>query len=217
MRPHTNTVALSTETASSRIDGRNDASFLSEPPFEAHSRAYKYNTSGAGFSDWPEHNHTKRNPDNEDQLLLHFTQRQAMPLSTSDDSYWLSEYQCFIRAQCLEVFEAAEDDITSRKKVKKIREGQVGIRCRFCAHQPKRRRVGRSSSFPSSKSRIYQSVTMMLRDHFVYCKAMPLEIREHYLSLKENKIQGAKYSKEHWANSAGRLGLADTADGLRFL
>ena len=217
MRPHTNTVALSTETASSQIDGRNDASFLSEPPIEAHIRAYKFNTSGAGFSDWPEHNHTKRNPDHEDQLLLYFTQRQVIPLSTSDDFYWLSEYQCFIRDQCLEVFEATQADVTSRKKSKKIREGQVGIRCRFCAHQPYKKRAGRSSSFPSSKSRIYQSVTMMLRDHFVYCKAMPLEIREHYLILKKDKIQGATDSKEHWVNSAGRLGLADTADGLKFL
>ena len=91
--PHKNTVDLSTETDSSHIDGRNYASFLSEPPFEAHSRAYKYNTSGAGFSDWPEHNHTKSNPDNEDQLLLNFTQHQVMPLLNSDDFHWFSEYQ----------------------------------------------------------------------------------------------------------------------------
>ena len=90
--PHKNTVALSTKTDSSHIDGRNYASFLSETPFEAHSRAYKYNTSGAGFSDWPKHNHTKSNPDNEDQLLLNFTQHQVMPLLTSDYFRWFYEY-----------------------------------------------------------------------------------------------------------------------------
>ena len=215
--PHINIVPLSTETASSHIDGSNDASFLSVPPLHEYSRAYQYNTSRAGFSHWPEHNHSKRKPDNEDQLLLHFTQRHVMPLSTPDDLNWLSEYLCFIRTQCLEVFEAIESDVTSRKTSKKIRKGQVGIRCRFCAHQPYVRRAGRSSSFPSSKCRIYQSVTMMLRDHFGYCKDIPLEIKERYLVLKENKNQGATDSKKYWVISASRLGLADTADGLRFL
>ena len=140
-----------------------------------------------------------------------------MPLSTSDDFDRLSNYLCFVRSQCLEVFEATEVDVTSRKKSKTIRKGQVGIRCRFCAHLPYKRRAGRSSSFPGSKSRIYQSVTMMLRDHFFYCKVMPLEIKELYLSLKENKSYGVTDSKQHWVNSAGRLGLADTAYGLRFL
>ena len=85
---HKNTVDLSIETDSSHIDGRSYASFLSEPPFEAHSRAYKYNTSGAGFSDCHEHNYTKSNPDNEDQLLLNFAQHQVMPLLTSDYFRW---------------------------------------------------------------------------------------------------------------------------------
>ena len=203
--------------ASSYIDGRNYASFPSELPLYTYTRAYQYNTSGDGFSHWPEQNHSKRKPDNEDQPLLYFTQRQVMPLSTSDDLYWLSEYLCFVRAKCLEVFEATEADVTSRKKSKKIKKGQVGIRCRFCAHQSYKIRAGRSSSFPSSKSRIYQSVTMMLRDHFGYCKDIPSELKEHFLSLRENKSQGATDSKKHWVKSASRLGLADTKDGLIFL
>ena len=195
-RPYTNLIALSTETTSSQIDGRNGASFS---PYH-----------------WPEHNNAKRKRDSEDELLLHSTQHQGMPLSMPDDFHWLSEYLCFMRAQCLEVFEATQADVTSRKKSKKVRKGQVGIRCRFCAHISYERRVGRSSSFPSSKSRIYQSITMMLREHFGYCKAMPLEIKERYLSLKENRSQGAIDSKKHWVESASRLGLVDTTDGLRF-
>ena len=163
--------------ASSHIDGRNYASFPSELPLYTYTRAYQYNTSGDGFSHWPEQNHSKRKPDNEEQPLLYFTQRQVMPLSTSDDLYWLSEYLCFVRAKCLEVFEATEADVTSRKKSKKIRKGQVGIRWHFFAYQPYKRRSRWGSSFPISKSRIYQSVTMILRDQFVYCKAVTFEIK----------------------------------------
>ena len=57
---------------------------------------------------------------------------------------------------------------------------------------------------------------MMLRDHYGYFKATPLEIKEHYLSLKEKKTQGATDSKKDWVESANRLGLVDTTNGLRF-
>ncbi len=136
--------------------------------------------------------------------LLPYYNRQILPLSTSDDENWLSEFLCFVRSQCVEVFEASAEDVAARMNSKKVLKGQVGIRCRFCAHLPHRERTGRSSSFPSSINRIYQSLTMMLRDHFTKCDAMPPGLKDRYLCLKANASQGATDSKRYWIDS-GKL------------
>ena len=87
-------------------------------------------------------------------------------MSVPDDPTRLSTYLCFVRSDCVEVFEATDRDVTMRLNSKLIYPRQVGIRCRFCSHIHHRDRSGRSTSFPSSLSRIYQSLTMMLREHF---------------------------------------------------
>lgn len=150
------------------------------------------------------------------EALQPYYNRHILALSTNDDENWLSEFLCFVRSQCVEVFSASRDDVASRMNSKKVLLGQVGIRCRFCAHLPHRERTGRSSSFPSSINRIYQSLTMMLRDHFTKCSAMPQQMNERYLCLKANASQGATDSKKYWIESAHTLGLTDTEDGIRF-
>ena len=136
LRPHKKFAALPTEITSYDIGGNNDASFQSEISLHAYSRSYQFNISGSRFPHCPEHNHMKINVDSEDQILLHFTQLQIMPLLTSNDFHWFSEYICFIRAQCLEFFEATQADVTSRENSKTIGKVQVVIRCHFCEHQP---------------------------------------------------------------------------------
>lgn len=98
--------------------------------------------------------------------IPHYTGRLILPLSVPDDPTRLSTYLCFVRSDCVEVFEATDRDVTMRLNSKLIYPRQVGIRCRFCSHIHHRDRAGRSTSFPSSLSRIYQSLTMMLREHF---------------------------------------------------
>ena len=148
--------------------------------------------------------------------LAPYYQRRIVPLSTEDDENWLSEFLCFVRSHCAEVFVASNEDVASRMNSKKVLLDQVGVRCRFCAHLPHRERTGRSSSFPSSLSRIYQSLTMMLRDHFTKCPAMPDHLKERYLCLKANASQGATDSKRYWVESAKSLGLVDTDEGIRY-
>jgi len=143
--------------------------------------------------------------------------REILSLKGKEDENWLSEFLCFVRTDCVEVFTASETDVRSRMNSKKVLLGQAGIRCRYCAHRCHRERAGRSSSYPSSLSRIYQSLTMMLRDHFTQCKDMPHDIKEKYISLKSNASQGATDSKKYWVESARGLGLVDTEKGIRFL
>ena len=157
--------------------------------------------SGSHNSMRPVPSYLKPSPPSSNSHLLPYYNRHILSLCTSDDENWLSEFLCFVRSQCVEVFEATSDDVAARMNSKKVLKGQVGIRCRFCAHLPHRERMGRSSSFPSSINRIYQSLTMMLRDHFTKCNAMPPELKDRYLSLKANASQGATDSKRYWIDS----------------
>ena len=144
----------------------------------------------------------------------HFDNRPFIPLGCQDDKSWLSEFLCFIRSECVEVFIATSKDVSYRKNSKKVRKNQVGLRCRFCAHLPHRERAGRSSSFPSSIGRIYQSLTMMIRDHFPRCEEMPENMAKRFTSLKACTSKGEMESKRYWLDSAARLGMVDTPNAI---
>ena len=91
---------------------------------------------------------------------------------------------------------------------------QVGIRCRFCAHLASGQRTSRSCAFPSRIKQLYQSFTMMQRDHFPHCQAIPVEKRERLAALRKNNIQGACDSKQYWIYAAQTLGMFDTHRGI---
>jgi len=161
--------------------------------------------------------HVQRNPRSLGVLGLpaHFRDRRIISLGTTDDEIWLSPFLCFLRSHCIEVFDAKAVDVTYRRSAKtKVEINQVGIRCRFCAHKPYQSRGKRSSSFPSSMSRIYQSVTMMIREHFHNCAEFPPEVRKSYLALKGETTRGELESKRYWVQSAKKLGMRDTEEGI---
>lgn len=145
---------------------------------------------------------------------LHHSRRDCVPLSADEDQNWLSEFLCFVRSDLVEVFRANKDDVRSRNSSKKVFLGQVGLRCRHCAHLPVTVRANRSSSYPSSLDRIYQSLTMMLRDHFGKCDAIPKNLKNRFLGLKSKMSQGATDSKQYWVYSAKKLGLVDSESGI---
>lgn len=149
------------------------------------------------------------------ELPRHFRDRVFVPLGTVEDEIWLSPFLCFLRSQCIEMFRAKDVDVSYRRSAKtKVEINQIGIRCRFCAHKPYQSRGKRSSSFPSSVSRIYQSVTMMIREHFHSCSEFPEEVRNRYCALKNETTKGELESKRYWAQSASKLGMADTEKGI---
>ena len=152
--------------------------------------------------------------DDKPEPILHYCQRIHVPLATDEDQNWLSDFLCFVRSELVEVFRANHDDVKARNSSKKVSLGQIGIRCRFCAHLPTNARASRSSSYPSSVSRIYQSLTMMLRDHFSKCGAMPQHIQQRFLDLKGKTSQGATDSKHYWIHSSHKLGLVDSDSGI---
>jgi hypothetical protein len=144
-----------------------------------------------------------------DSPLPHYQRRVIVPLATDEDENWLSVFMCFIRLQLVEVFRASIEDVASRINSKKVSYGQIGVRCRFCAHLASSEKASRSACYPSSLSRIYQSLTMMIRDHFINCTATPIAVREKFVGLKSKATQGASDSKRYWVESAVKLGLRD--------
>jgi hypothetical protein len=155
-------------------------------------------------------------PFSTDLPLHEVDQRRSIPLATDEDENWLSEFLCFIRSELVEVFSASEDDVASRINSKKVVLGQAGIRCRHCAHFPHNKRSSRSSSFPSSLDRIYQSLTMMIRDHFIKCPGLSVEGKSRFIELKSKTTQGATDSKRYWIESAKKLGMEDSENqGIR--
>lgn len=138
-----------------------------------------------------------------------YTSRKVLSLADADDSSRLSEYLCFVREHCIEVFRATLQDVQTRNVSRSVVVGQCGLRCKFCAHLHRRDRTSRSSSFPSSLSRIYQSITMMLRDHFSNCDEMPEDVRRKFFALKSMTASGSSNSKQHWVDSARRIGMYD--------
>lgn len=151
-------------------------------------------------------------PPCDEGLVPHFSQREKFPLGVDEDPNWLSEFHCFVRSELVEVCRASHDECKTRNNATSYQ--QVGIRCRFCAHRPATGRGCRSSAFPSSIRQIYQSFTMMLRDHFGMCEAMPEETKKRFLSLKDKPSQGATDSKRYWMYSAMKAGLADSPEGI---
>lgn len=151
-------------------------------------------------------------PPCEEGVLAPSTERQIFPLGIDEDPNWLSEFHCFVRSELVEICRASHDDCKSRNNATSYH--QVGIRCRFCAHMAVAGRGCRSSAFSSSLRQIYQSFTMMLRDHFSSCDSMPAETKQRFLMLKDKPSQGATDSKRYWIYSGMKVGLADSPEGI---
>lgn len=145
--------------------------------------------------------------------LPRHTERTIVSLSGVEDENWLSDFLCFVRSDLIEVFRASGEDVAMRINSKKITYQQIGFRCRFCAHLPHDLRACRSATFPSSIDRIYQSLNMIIRDHFVRCDQVPKDKMAEFSALKA--VPSLKTaSKQYWYDSARRLGMMDTPMGI---
>ena len=151
-------------------------------------------------------------PPLDEDRVPHYSERPMFALGIDEDSNWLSEFHCFVRSELAEVSRASREDCKTRNNA--ITYEQVGIRCRFCAHKPSSSRAGRSAAFPSSCRQIYQSFTMMFREHFPNCESIPQDLREKFIILKDTQSQGATDSKRYWVYAAMKLGLVDTKEGI---
>lgn len=136
------------------------------------------------------------------------------------DKFKLSEHQLFLRFQ-IEAFAATEDDVNThiRGRNKRIILGQVGIRCRHCAHLPASRRQKGAAYFPANTMGLYQAAQNMSTAHIQcgLCPEMPEYIKEHFKGLIATKSFTSGAGRPYWAKSAKKIGLVNTEDGIRFI
>ena len=156
-------------------------------------------------------------------------------LASAMDQHYLTPIHCFVRKH-VEAFAADEQDLAAPApgRKKPIVLGQVGLRCVHCARLPIKQRVKRAICFPPSVSGVYHAVSNMKFDHFKLCKGMPQEAREEFQQISSSPSssssstggkRGSGDSKsprvsnstaQYYHDSALRLGLCDTQEGIRF-
>jgi hypothetical protein len=138
------------------------------------------------------------------------------------DSTRLSHPQLLLRQQ-IEAFQATESDLSThvRGRNKSIKLGQVGIRCRHCAHVPALNRHKGSTYFPTSVWGLYQASQNMCMIHLQggQCPEMPLAVKVQFLQLTDTKraAPSSGAGRTYWAEMAQQLGLVDTTDGIFFV
>ena len=140
-------------------------------------------------------------------------------LAIPEDTRKLSEQQVFLRHQ-IEAFQAGEDDTSThtRGRNKPIVLGQVGIRCKHCAHLSVVQKQKGSTYFPASLMGLYQAAQNMSTSHLQSgaCQSMPAEVKEKFVALSTVKAGSSGAGRPYWAQAAQKLGLVDTEDGIRF-
>ncbi|KAL9191593.1 hypothetical protein ACHAXT_001299 [Thalassiosira profunda] len=148
------------------------------------------------------------------------------PLALPEDEEWLTPLHCFVRRYCVEIFVATPDDVAAPCMGKRnpVSVNQVGIRCPYCSPE----RMGTNDQggvdvtrarengvvYPSLIGRIYNSSINLLQRHLKSCAFVPAEVLAKYEELKSSNARSGA-SKKYWADSAARLGLVDTPDGIR--
>jgi hypothetical protein len=141
-------------------------------------------------------------------------------LSKVEDAEKLSPHQVLLRKQ-IEAFQATSDDVSThtRGRNKPIGLNQVGIRCRHCAHLPVAKRQKGSTYFPATILGIYQAAQNMSTTHIQsgLCSEMPTDLKQQFETLQNFKVASSGAGRPYWSESAKRLGLVDTEDGIQFI
>jgi len=143
---------------------------------------------------------------------------KILPLSISEDNNNLISLHCFVRRYLVGVFCTSEEDIEARGRQGMIVGfGQIGLCCQYCRSLSRPTDLPKGSMYyPSSLSRVYNATMNLLHRHIEHCKLIPEDVREEYNILKSDPARSG-YSKKYWFHALRKLGLVDTANGIRFV
>ena len=108
----------------------------------------------------------------------------------------LSDRQCYVRRELIEVFHADSHA-----------EGRVALRCKFCHHVPYADRATGSMIFPRSLSVLCTSVGLFQSAHIQKCQHIPQAKKDMWSTLSSTPVGGQ--AKKYWIESAKKIGLAD--------
>ena len=143
----------------------------------------------------------------------------TVPLFLDFDREVLTEYQCLLRQQ-IELFEAGPEDIQENVKgrIKPVRVGQLGIRCRHCSARPPDARARGAMYFAYNIEGVYQLAQNMGKKHIGdSCREIPPGLKQRLNEMyrsKENNNRRAG-GKAYWVESLAVLGVyKDKASGM---
>ena len=152
----------------------------------------------------------------------------SFPLAMTRDPQYLSDAQCLLRSEFCEFFTVTDESdvnhgitgtglaVNSGGRRGRLSSGRVGIRCCFCREVHSSSRANQSTSFPSRLNCIYGAVGMLECRHFTKCHMVPIHLKNKLAALKKDQIVASPGRQQYWIDSAMKLGLIDSDDGIRF-
>ena len=146
------------------------------------------------------------------------TNSKATLLYMQCDEDVLCPSQIFLRKQ-IELFEAQSLDIelfvSGRRRPVVL--GQIGIRCRHCAHlHPSTRKKG-SAYYPSRLNGIYQAAQNIASSHLCdSCESVDGWTKSKLLEFQFVKTRKGYGGKNYWGQAAKALQVIETDAGLKF-
>ena len=160
--------------------------------------------------------------DNRDSPILKgaydYSPGRGEALALPSDAKCLSDYQRLVREQ-IDLFEAKLEDVdcNAQGRNKPIVPGQIGIRCKHCAHlHPNQRKRG-SVYFPAKMTGLYQAAQNMAINHFLKsCETISDSTREALKTYKEKRSTVLGGGKQYWANGVRVLGVREGENGLEW-
>lgn len=147
------------------------------------------------------------------------TRTSGIPMELSSDVEQLTIYQVLIR-RSLEYFVAKETDVATsvRGRKQKIRIGQIGVRCKYCAHMPLRQRNKGAVYYAKSLINVYQAAQNIATAHFATesaCPYMPVAIREE-IAVQRPRRDASKAGRSYWVEACQSIGIVERDDALWF-
>lgn len=142
----------------------------------------------------------------------------VLPLAVPSDEGRLSGYQILLR-QSLEYFSATKEDVEThvQGRKQKIRLGQIGVRCRFCAHLRIENRGKGAVYFPRTLINVYQAAQNISAAHFscerYICPFVPITLVEDLDGGKPRKNL-SKGGRTYWIDACKSVGIVENDRAL---
>lgn len=138
---------------------------------------------------------------------------EGMSLLLPNDKALLSDYQILIR-ESLEFFEVQQSDLLSSVpgRKKNVELGQVGIRCKYCAHRPPHWRGRGAVYFPGNLASVYQAAQNMATNHLLKsCEEIPQDVKDRFAAARQKQKEETRRSggKTYWTETSRHVGLEE--------
>jgi len=135
-------------------------------------------------------------------------------LGIDEDKDWLSENDCHLRKN-IEVFCATSESIRAKGRHSKVSIGRIGLRCVHCAKFTNDKALPVSALFfPKTMDKIYACVREFHQKHLKYCPSISKEGKIWVESFNGSMTMSIVL-RQYYVDSAQKLGMRDTASGIR--